>query len=998
MSYEYEGSLDIVDSELYADPFELPIRGKFGRVEDLRRNLTFVHLTGRLANLVYSMGVTNTDFYPHQYRPLLTLLESPGTGILIADEVGLGKTIEAGLIWTEYRARYDKRRLLVVCPAMLREKWRDELDLRFGVKAEIVGAAELLNSLRTRRHSVGPDIAWIASYQALRPPRGWDPTTVLSEGETSGAAELAAFLQQHAEAEALFDMVVFDEAHYMRNRETGAWKLGDLLREVSAYQVMLSATPINMRNDDLFSLLTLLDPEHFVTPDDLNRLIQSNRPLVAARDIALNLKRSAADFVAALSAARMDPLLGKSAQLERLTDSEPTEAQFQSKRFRAELAEAVERTNLLSHVLTRTRKRDIHERRIERRVYSESIVMSPVEQKFYSAVTDAIRNYAVEREIGEGFLLAMPQRQASSSPAALLRSWGGQSDVEDDDLTEDPLGQFNDERPARHRLGPLRAFLQASIPGQVSLGDLERHDSKLSRTKVLLKELFARDPTEKVILFTTFRATARYIAEKLTAAGICSVIVWGQGDKPKHVVIEEFRDDPMQRVLISTEVAAEGVDLQFSRTVINYDMPWNPTRVEQRIGRVDRLGQRSEHIFVWNLYFADTIDERIVKRLLQRLHIFEEALGEAEAIVGEIVTRLEYELLCRPRTAEEEDALIDRAALALETVARQRRELEENAPHMLAHGQRVLERIAAAQQLARFVTAEDLFTFVRDSLVRHWPKHEFTSDPREPLRVQLRLPPELLVEWEPFLRNRHALGQTRLAQGSSQRVIFRNNVTERFSADGETIHQFHPLIGFLAADLKRREEQFFPVVAIQVSAVDVSAVAAPGDYGFSVFQWSFSGVHQEEWLISAVAALGSAESLDEAASDLLLQIARLRGSDWLGVANEVSGVEVKRALEFTDEVVAQRFGEVASRKHAENEDRARFQMDSIDRHRTRRLQTLELVEGRHRAFGREALVKATQGQRRVLLERMEARVAAVHSRQQVMTSSRFVCGGVIRVR
>jgi hypothetical protein len=84
--------------------------GKYGRAEQLRRNLTFVHLTGRLANLVYSIGITNTDFYAHQYRPLLTFLESPASGILIADEVGLGKTIEAGLIWTEYRARYDKRR------------------------------------------------------------------------------------------------------------------------------------------------------------------------------------------------------------------------------------------------------------------------------------------------------------------------------------------------------------------------------------------------------------------------------------------------------------------------------------------------------------------------------------------------------------------------------------------------------------------------------------------------------------------------------------------------------------------------------------------------------------------------------------------------------------------------------------------------------------------------------------------------------------------------
>ena len=100
---------------------------KFGRHADLRRNLTFIQMSGRLADVIYSMDTTHTDFLPFQYKPVLTFLESPSNAILIADEVGLGKTIEAGLIWTELRARYDARRLVVVCPSMLRDKWRLEL-------------------------------------------------------------------------------------------------------------------------------------------------------------------------------------------------------------------------------------------------------------------------------------------------------------------------------------------------------------------------------------------------------------------------------------------------------------------------------------------------------------------------------------------------------------------------------------------------------------------------------------------------------------------------------------------------------------------------------------------------------------------------------------------------------------------------------------------------------------------------------------------------------
>ena len=177
LDFMHEDELDPLENLDLQDPFALVSKGGYGRAVDLRRNLTYVHLSGRLANLVYAMGITTTDFYPHQYRPLLTLLDSPATGLLIADEVGLGKTIEAGLIWTELRARFDMRRLVIVCPAMLREKWRDELRIRFGVDATITDAAGLLDALRQPPQQLGDGRAWIVSYQAARPPRNWRPNT-----------------------------------------------------------------------------------------------------------------------------------------------------------------------------------------------------------------------------------------------------------------------------------------------------------------------------------------------------------------------------------------------------------------------------------------------------------------------------------------------------------------------------------------------------------------------------------------------------------------------------------------------------------------------------------------------------------------------------------------------------------------------------------------------------------------------------------------------------
>ena len=168
-----EGSLEKVE-KVSTGPYGLVASGRYGRVADLRSAVTYHRLSGRLANLIYSLNTTNTQFLAYQFKPVLQFLESPCNGILIADEVGLGKTIEAGLIWTELRARVDAKRLLVICPAMLREKWKLELGERFGVHASIVDASELRENLQAVKANENKQFALIASLQGLRPPRGWN--------------------------------------------------------------------------------------------------------------------------------------------------------------------------------------------------------------------------------------------------------------------------------------------------------------------------------------------------------------------------------------------------------------------------------------------------------------------------------------------------------------------------------------------------------------------------------------------------------------------------------------------------------------------------------------------------------------------------------------------------------------------------------------------------------------------------------------------------------
>ena len=230
--------------------------GKFVARNWLRRMLTQIRVTGRMDDIVYSMGATKTDFLPYQFKPVLKLLNSPTDGLLLADEVGLGKTIEAGLIWTELRARLDSRRLLIVCPKTLQDKWRLELRNRFGVIAQIVDASGLHELLEQNKRQKG-EFAAIATIQALMPPKDWNKEDTVEKPSTPGhnRRALAHFLDSAAEEEALIDLFVVDEAHHMRNPGTTYFQLGELLNAVSEYRDRLEiyeiAEDLRLRITDL---------------------------------------------------------------------------------------------------------------------------------------------------------------------------------------------------------------------------------------------------------------------------------------------------------------------------------------------------------------------------------------------------------------------------------------------------------------------------------------------------------------------------------------------------------------------------------------------------------------------------------------------------------------------------------------------------------------------------------------------------------------------------
>ena len=970
-------------------------QGRFGRVPDLRRHLTHIQLSGRLANLIYSLETTHTDFYAYQYKPVLAFLESPANGLLIADEVGLGKTIEAGLIWTELRARYEARRLLVVCPAMLRDKWQRELTQRFGVEADILGAGEVLKALQRPRADWPDGRAIIASLQGLRPPRGWKDTDTPDNADntsTSTNLALAKFFTDKADQEPLVDLLVIDEAHYLRNAESLTAQLGHLLRGVAEHVVLLTATPINIADTDLFNLLNLVDPDNFQYRELFGQVMAANEPLVKARQRILDRAATVQDIANLLRDAQAHPLLHNNCQLAQLIAELPT-VNLQDSTVRIHLADRIERVNLFNNVITRTRKRDVTEFRVTRRPAVHKATMHPAETELYQAVTDAIRAYAWSRDINDGFLLAAPQRQVSSCMAAAVRAWRRRAGITSDLLYED----FGYD-PNRSEEAPLIDTLIREVLPNVDLHELERHDSKYEVLRDLLGAYFKEHPQEKIVVFSYFRETLTYLAERLQQDGFSHRVLVGGMAENKQDVIERFRDNPEIRVLLSSEVASEGVDLQFCRVLVNYDLPWNPMRVEQRIGRLDRLGQAAQSIVILNLCYADTIDERILVRLYDRLNLFERALGSMEAIIGESIQSLARELLSHQLTPAEEEQRIQQTATALDNKRRMQEELEQQASSLIAHGGYIIEQIQAIHEFSRRVTDRDLLIFVRDYLDRYAPGYELHQAGADPLELELRLPADLAARFDEYLRQQKLYSRTRLATGQRIRCRFVNKVSSGIARGPEIISQFHPLPRFISQDLNRRQESFPPLIAARLAIKHLKAQLPPGRYAFSINRWSFAGIRTEEELQASAMSLDGASRLNSDQALDLINAIRLHGEDWLEAPVLCQPMQVQQVIDCCINTLRLDFKAASDRKSNENLDRIAFQRQSLEKHRERKLAAFEQALQRHQMAGRKGLAQATRINIQTLQQKVDVKLAQLKEKERLNYNQFSVCSGVVEIQ
>ena len=472
--------------------------------------------TERLVSLDSLRGV---ERFAHQIRACLKAMRDLNGRAILADEVGLGKTIEAGIVIKEYLLRGAVRTVLVLVPASLCEQWRAELWEKFELEFVV---------------SRGPAGLW-----------GRHPL-VISSLETARHER-----HRRRVRGANYDLVVVDEAHRLRNHLTLGWKFVNDLNP--RFLLLLTATPVQNDLRELYNLVTLVRP----------------------------------GTVGTFSQFRRDFLTGHDKRTPR-----------NAPRLRA----------LLESVMVRTRRADTDLVFAPRGVETLWVAQTPPERALYREVSDFVAE-AVKGDTGQPgrphyFTLMVLQKEMGSSWAAAR-------------ATLERLSQNPDGLDSR-RLKQLAA--RADVASQTP-----------SKVKSLLR-CIASLRGEKAIVFTQFRATQDTLVEALRATGIEPAVFHGElGWREKEEALEYFRQ--AAPVLVSTEAGGEGRNLQYCRIVINYDLPWNPMRVEQRIGRVHRLGQQHP-VRVINLAARGTIEAYVLEILDRKIRMFELVVGEMEEILG----------------------------------------------------------------------------------------------------------------------------------------------------------------------------------------------------------------------------------------------------------------------------------------------------------------------------------------------------------------------------
>ncbi|MFN9630496.1 MAG: helicase-related protein [Cyanobacteriota bacterium] len=621
-------------------------------------------------------GTSAVTPWPHQQRAFQRLWQQWPPRLLIADEVGLGKTVQAGLLLRQAWLSGRARRMLVMAPASVLKQWQRELREKFGLDWPIYS---------------GKSLDWQPTrFRPAGLSRPVDRSSWTAEPFVLVSSHLMRRRDRHKdllEAEP-YDLVVLDEAHHARTRRENSSSGGERLRPNTLMQLMqqlrrrtnglllLTATPMQVSELEVWDLLALLGMPPEWTEDAFERFfewVEKENPDEATLSYLAGLWRSSVTaFGEAPGHAMPEDLrkspLRKRKALRALNDTDPLSRRNLSIEIRqASLALAKHWTPVQglisrhSRYLLRAYKQQgsmdlaIGTRHVDDR-FLES---TPQERALYDAVEDFISTqYARatgQKKSAVGFVMTIYRRRLASSVAALVSTLEKRLAGQQQQLEEDAAASEDDDITGELTLdleGMQSAFQEASPQIELDaigvLLDQARplvgHDSKGSEFLKAIEQLHALG-YKQVIVFSQYTDTVDALKELLIGAGRTSLMAFtGRGGEilQKGGVWETLNREATKRrfkegdaeILLCTDAAAEGLNFQFCGALINYDMPWNPMRVEQRIGRIDRIGQTHERMQIINLHLEGTVEADVYRALKGRIAMFEQVVGKLQPILA----------------------------------------------------------------------------------------------------------------------------------------------------------------------------------------------------------------------------------------------------------------------------------------------------------------------------------------------------------------------------
>lgn len=512
---------------------------------------------------------------PHQLHVLNRAMETNNIRYILADEVGLGKTIEAGMIIRELKSRGLVSRILVVCPTGLVTQWASEMQEKFHEKFQVILPSDYdtIRRLTDNDDVYGQFDQVISPMDSIKPIEkhaGWSEEKI----EKYNEERIYSIINSG------WDLIIIDEAHRVAGSsgEVARYKLGNLLAQASPYLLLLSATPHNGKTEPFLRLIRLLDADAFPNAKSIVR--EQVAPFLIRTE-----KREAID--------NNGNLLFKNRITHLVTISWD------------------ERNNL---------QRELYE-----------MVSSYVAKTYNKALRNRKKNMCLI------FLLIIMQRMVTSSTAAIRQSLERRLNVLLEqrtcvgNLREEDLDELNIEDGVEDALEAISLDMELEIEELkqiISLAKQAQFQNQDAKVEPLLNEIDAilsEDRTQKVIIFTEFVATQTYLQELLVNRGYTVTILnGGMSIDERNAAMQEFKTSTS--IFISTDAGGEGLNLQFANIIINYDLPWNPMKIEQRCGRVDRIGQQRD-VHIYNFIVGETVENRVREVLEEKLSVILKEMG-----------------------------------------------------------------------------------------------------------------------------------------------------------------------------------------------------------------------------------------------------------------------------------------------------------------------------------------------------------------------------------